>query len=197
MGRYAQDPGGDFKPAPPGTHVAICVRLTDLGTQHSEYNGQSQVKNQILVTWELPNEKMDDGQPFLCSHFYTNSLHEMATLRAHLESWRGRAFTEAEAEKFDLMNLLGKPCMVSIIHTDKGKAKISAVMALPKGTVVPQPHNKLTAFWLDEFSQDAYDEVSDGIKKIIEKSDEWKVLRNGGAPSPATTSTAAEDKIPF
>lgn len=197
MGRYAQDPGGDFKPAPAGTHVAICVRLTDLGTQHSEYNGQAQVKNQILITWELPNEKMDDGQPFLCSHFYTNSLHEKATLRDHLESWRGRAFTDPEAEKFDLMNLLGKSCMVSIIHNDKGKAKISAVMAIPKGTSVPQPHNKLASFWLDEFSQDAYDEVSDGIKKIIEKSDEWSELRNGGASSHEPTRKQVEDQIPF
>lgn len=193
MGRYAQDNGGgSFQQAPAGSHVAICIKLTDLGTQHGEYQGQPNTRNQVLVTWELPNEKMDDGKPFIVSNFYTNSLNEKATLRAHLESWRGRGFTEDEAKKFDLMNVLGKPCMISVIHTDKGKARVSGVMALPKGTTVPATANKPTAFWLDEFSPEEYEKVPEGIRKIIEKSDEWKAMQR-----PKPSAGDMKDDLPW
>ena len=70
MGRFSSDNGGGFTPAPEGTHVARCVRLIDLGTQHGEYLGQATVRNQVMVMWELPNTKMpSDGLPFLISVF--------------------------------------------------------------------------------------------------------------------------------
>src|SRR5690606_20723228 len=127
MGRHAKDTGGgEFKQAPTGNHVARCIRLIDLGTQHSEYQGQPNVRNQVLISWELCNELMEEGKPYIVSHFYTNSLNEKATMRAHLEAWRGRAFTEAECKGFDLNNVLGKPCMLTVIHAPNGKAKVSA-----------------------------------------------------------------------
>lgn len=180
MGRYAQDSGGgDFKQPPTGTHVARCIRLIDLGTQHGEYQGQPNVRNQVLITWELPTELMDDGKPYIVSHFYTNSLNEKATLRAHLEAWRGRQFTEVEMKKFDLMNILGKPCMVTLIANEKGKAKVSAVAALPKGIEVKPQVNPSSSFWIEEWDQAAFDAMPKGIREIIEKSDEFKARTKG------------------
>lgn len=180
MGRYSSDSGGgDFQQAPIGNHVARCVRLIDLGTQHGEYQGQPNVRNQVLVTWELCDEKMDDGKPFIVSHFYTNSLNEKATLRAHLEAWRGRAFTQEELRKFDLASILGAPVMVNVIHNDKGKARVSAVAKLPKGLKAAEPVNKPYAFWIDEWDQAAFDALPKGIKAIIEQSDELKARGNG------------------
>ena len=43
-------------------------------------------------------EKMDSGEPFLVWKRYTLSLGDKATLRAHLEAWRGRKFTADELE---------------------------------------------------------------------------------------------------
>ena len=174
MGRHATAAGGDFKEAPTGNHVARCIRLIDLGTQHGEYQGVPNVRNQVLITWELCNEPMEDGKPFTISHFYTNSLNEKATMRAHLEAWRGRAFTDAECKGFDLMNVLGKPCMLTVIANDKGKSKVSAVGGMPKGMVAPEPVNKPSAFWIDEWDDLAYEAIPKGIKAIIEKSDEYK-----------------------
>lgn len=177
MGRYAQDSGGgDFKQAPTGTHIARCFKLVDLGTQHGEYQGQPNVRNQVLVSWELPNEKMEDGKPFTVSHFYTNSLNEKATLRAHLESWRGRQFTEAEAKKFDLMQILGKACMLTIVANERGKSKVASVSALPKGLPAPSQVNPSSAFWIEEWDQAAYEALPKGIKEIIQKSDEYKAM---------------------
>jgi hypothetical protein len=84
--------------------------------------------------------------------------------------------------------------MVSVIHTDKGKAKVTAVMGVPKGATVPDPVNPCTAFWLDEFSAGSFDKVPEGIRKIIEKSDEFKALHG---EKPATTAPAEADGIPF
>lgn len=197
MGRYASDSGEHFEQAPAGNHVARCIRLIDLGTQRGEYQGKPIVRNQVLVTWELCNEMMEDGKPFSVSRFYTNSLNEKANLRADLESWRGRAFSPEELVKFDLQGILGKPCMLNVVHSDKGKAQVSSIATLPKGMTAPEPVNPLLAFWIDEWNQATFDGLGDGLKKIIMQSDEFN---QRGAPPPKTTSKTAtidDEEIPF
>lgn len=200
MGRYSSDNGGgSFTPAPIGTHVARCIRLTDLGTQHGEYKGQPTRRNQVLVTWELPDESIEvDGKemPVTASRFYTNSLGEKANLRRDLEGWRGKAFTDDELDKFDLMNILSKPCMLTIVGGENGKTKVAGVSGLPKKTECPPQVNPSFFFWLDEFEPAKFDELSDGIKKIVEKSEEYRYLASGGQP-PAQTPPDYDDDIPF
>ena len=183
MGRYAKESGGgNFTPAPVGTHVARCIKIIDLGTQTSEYKGEVNIRNQILVMFELPNETIetDEGpKPFIASKFYTNSLNEKATLRQDLEAWRAKQFTEEELDGFDLMNILGKPCMISVVAKDGGGTKIGAVSAVPKGMEVPPQFNQEEAFWLDEFSQAQFDALSEGIQNIIKKSPEYKAAVKG------------------
>lgn len=175
MSRFATDTGGgDFVQAPAGSHLARCIKLTDLGTQTGEFEGKVNHRNQVLATWELPNELMEDGQPFLVSKFYTNSLGDKATLRHHLVTWRGRDFTVEELARFDLQSILGAPCMLSVVHSEKGKAKVDAVMKLPKGMECPPQINPSEAFWLDEFSQEKFEKVSKGIAAIIMKSPEYQ-----------------------
>ena len=185
MGRFATDPGGgDFQQAPVGTHVARCIKLIDLGTQRNEYLGEVSMRNQILVMWELCNEMMetDNGtKPFIVSKFYTNSLNEKASLRLHLAQWRGRDFTEAELSKFDLQSILGAACMISVIADEKGKSRVGGVMKMPKGQVAPEPQNPKLAFWLDEFRSEVFEGLSDGIKKIIQKSPEYAEATGAGA----------------
>lgn len=204
MGRVAKDNGGgDFQDAPIGTHVAVCIKLTDLGTQHSEYQGQPTTRNQVLVTWELPNERMEDGKPFIVSAFLTNSLSEKATMRHWLESWRGRPFSPEELAGFDLMNILGKGCMLNVIAKPDGKkgVKVGSVMALPKGTAAPKPENEPSAFWMDEFNRARFEELSKGIQEIIMKSDEYIAMTNGhsskAAPPAGGTFDDMKDDIPF
>lgn len=205
MGRHAKDTGGgDFQDAPIGTHVAGCIRLIDLGTQHSTYQGEPTVRNQVLVTWELPHEKMEDGRPFTVSAFLTNSLSEKATMRHWLENWRGRPFTPEELNGFDLQNILGAYCMLNVIAKPEGKkgVKVGGVMALPKGMEKPKLENELSAFWLDEFHRGRFEELPKGIKAIIEQSDEYKAMMDGPAsraapPSGGGTFNDLESDIPF
>jgi hypothetical protein len=201
MGRWATNSGsGSFTPAPVGTHVARCIKLIDLGTQHGEYMGEPTRRNQVLVTWELPEEIITvDGNemPQTTSKFYTNSLGEKANLRRDLEGWRGRAFTEAELERFDLESILGKPCLLTIVGAESGKTKVAGVSGLARNMECPPQVNESFAFWLDSFDEGKFDKVSDGIKKIIQKSEEWAALRNGGSPNQTMPAEFPDDDVPF
>lgn len=198
MGLTAKQ-GGDFQQAPEGTHVARCIRLIDLGTQHSEYQGKPNVRQQVVVQWELPGETIDTEsgpQPMIVSKFYTNSLGEKANLRADLESWRGRQFTAEELRGFDLLKILNAPALVNVIHNDDGKARVKGVMALPKGTNCPPAHNKPSAFSIDEWNDEAFAALPEGFQKIIRESDEYKAAFTPPSQQPARVTTE-DDTIPF
>lgn len=200
MGRYASDTGGSFTPAPVGTHVARCIKLIDLGTQHGEYMGEPTRRNQVLVTWELPEESITvDGKdvPQTTSKFYTNSLGEKANLRRDLEGWRGRTFSEAELDRFDLEAVLGKPCLLTIVGAENGKTKVASVSGLARGMECPPQVNKSFSFWLDEFDETKFNELSDGIKKIVEKSEEYQDMQRGYTRDPAPPVQPPDDDIPF
>ena len=130
----------------------------------------------------LPEEMIEvDGKemPVTTSRFYTNSLGEKANLRRDLEGWRGRAFTDDELQRFNLTTILGVPCMLTIVGGENGKTKVASVSGLPKRTECPPQINKSFAFWLDEFDETKFAELSDGIRKIVEKSEEFEQMESG------------------
>ena len=167
-----------YEQPPVGTHIARCVRMIDIGTQRGEYQGKATSRRQIILAWELPLELMSEGEaagkPFLTSKFFTASLNDKATLRHDLANWRGRDFTPEELGGFDSKNLIGKTCMLSITLSDKQKAKVTGVMALPRGTAVPEQVNPSIYFSLDEFNLHVFEALSDGIKKMIVMSPEYQ-----------------------
>ena len=185
---------------PAGSHVARAVRIIDIGTHHGDYQGKPTVRNQFVLQWEIPAETIEiDGEekPMLVSKFYTNSLSEKANLRRDLESWRARPFSQEELMKFDLMNVLGKPCMLSVIHSDAGKARVSNVSALPKGTTCPPAFNAPDAFWIAEWDQTKFDAFPEGFKKLIRASDEYQARGGDGAPAVPARTNDFDDDIPF
>ncbi len=132
--------GTKFAPAPAGTHAAVCCDVVDLGVVETTWQGQTKRKHMVRVYWQLA-EPRDDGKPFLVTKRYTLSLHEKAALRHDLESWRGRAFTDAEAERFDVEALISVGCYLNVMHK-KGTngdtfANVAAIMPLPKGMQKP------------------------------------------------------------
>lgn len=197
--------GGDFEQPEPGTYAAICYRIIDLGTQHGEYQGVPNDKEQTLIGFEL-DELMTTGEqagkPFVVAKFYTTSLGKKANLRRDLESWRGRAFTDAELAGFNPKNILGKPCMVSLAMTEKGKTKVTTVSKLPKNMPAPKPVNPQVFFTLHDATLDhaVFESFSDGMKKIIMRSPEYARLVSKPKPEPAPgtgTIHDLDDDIPF
>ncbi len=204
--QFKDSGGGDFEQPPIGTHVARCVKMIDIGTQKGEYQGKATYKRQVIIGWELPNELMTTGEfagkPFGVSKFYTASLSEKANLRADLKNWRGRDFTEEELAGFDAKNILGKPCMLSLTESDKGRIRVTGVMALPKGTEVPDQINPTLYFSLErgEFNKEVFESLSDGYKKMIMVSPEYQELTSpamGGSQQQVNDFDDMEDSIPF
>ena len=186
------DAGGtSFEQAPTGSHAARCISIIDIGTQKSTYEGEVQIKHQLIVRWELPNEFMTAGEfagkPFTVSKFYTASLNEKARLRIDLAAWRGRDFTPEELKGFDLKNILGKACMLAVGMSEKGKAKVSAVMALPKGMTIPEQVNPTFHFSLDAFKASDFELLSKGFKEMVCASPEYQRLIK---PEPTRTAPA-------
>ena len=135
--------GGDFTPAPAGTHAAVCVDVVDLGMVTSEFAGIKKTHHKIKIVWQI-DETRDDGKPFDVSQRYTLSLHSKATLRRELESWRGRAFTEEELKEFDVETVIGAGAMLNVIHNfreGKTYANVTGVMRLMKGMATPTPRD--------------------------------------------------------
>jgi hypothetical protein len=137
--------GASFTPAPAGTHCAVCVDVIDLGVVEVNYLGKVRKQHKIVIAWQI-DETMEDGKPFLVRRRYTCSLHEKATLRRDLESWRGRAFTNTELEAFDLENLLGVGSLLNVIHESRNGstfANVASIMRLPKNMTAPTPRDYL------------------------------------------------------
>jgi hypothetical protein len=196
----------DFKPVPDGTHLGICYRVIDLGTQSTTFKGEAKRAHKVLLTWELPQELMDDGRPFMISQSYTWSMHEKATLRKSLEAWRGMAFTERDfgPTGFDIKNVLGKACTLSVVHTAKDGntyANISSIGKVMKGIAVPERVNPLVYLWLvpERWDAKVFSELSANLQAKIMASPEYIEMMNatnGGDHDNNHTDNMSDD-IPF
>jgi len=135
--------GATFAPAPEGSHPAVCVDVVDLGTLEVNYGGKSKKQHKIRVVWQI-DENQEDGKPFIVQQRFTLSLHEKAGLRKVLESWRGKQFTDDELQGFDVETVIGKPCLVNVVHAKKDGsmyANVTSVMRLPKGLAILTPRD--------------------------------------------------------
>lgn len=128
---------GPFKPCPPGPQQAVCCDVVDLGIETSSQfktkSGDPLRQHKVRLKWQS-SHLMDDGKPYIVGKKYTLSLDRRATLRKDLEAWRGKPFTDSEAEEFDLERLLGVNAFIAVHHTAKNGevyADVVSLMACP------------------------------------------------------------------
>lgn len=203
--------GGSFQLAPIGNHLAICVRVVDLGTQKDSYLGKPKIQRKVVLGFELVEEKavFDESrgeESFLVSREYTLSLGEKANLRHDLESWRGRAFTEEELKGFDLKKLLGAPCMVNVVHEmSKQKrqySKIKSITTLPKKmkkTDVPKPTLDLINYDIEDVTGGDFSKLPKYLQDKIAASCEasGEVPEKSSNQGPDDDNVAADSDLPF
>lgn len=186
MAIIATNNGNDFvyEPVPAGTYAARCISMVEIGTVEETFQGENKRVKKVRFTWELPTEtkvfKEGEGErPYSVSKEFTLSMHEKANLRKTLEGWRGKAFTEEEAKAFDITALLGKECMISVIHkssTDGTKkyAVISSISTVPKGMKVPPQINETFVFSYDNYSREAFEKLPEYLREKMVKTPEYK-----------------------
>jgi hypothetical protein len=201
----AENNGSNFTLIPAGNHIARCYEMVQIGTVIETtgiYAGKESHK--VRLTWETPDEKHDFGkgeQPFSISKEFTLSMHEKSTLRKMLESWRGKAFTEDEAKRFDVTKLLGKPCMLNVIHkkSNSGKeyAEISSISALPKSFECPPQVNPTRVLSFDEWNESVFQSLPDFIKNKITSSKEYAAMVNPNHVEAASNGNDNDNDLPF
>ena len=161
--------------------------MIEMGTNQETYQGVDKMVNKVRITWELPTEKIvfkeERGpEPRVISKEFSLSMHEKANLRGFLESWRGRSFTDNEAKAFDVTNLLGVPCLLSITHKTANNgntyANISSVSLLPKGMECPEMINERQELSFDNFKEELFESLPDFIKEKIQTSQEYQSRNN-------------------
>lgn len=192
-------PSAERELPPEGNHLGTCIALIDLGTQDSSYLGKVKHQRKVYIEWVLPNEVDSEGRQHTVGKRYTLSSDERANLRKDLESWRGRRFCDDDfhgERAFDLSSILGANCLVSVVHHEReGKvyANVMGISSLPKGTPVPTADHPATYLSLDpeSFDADAFSRLSEGIRKVIAASPEYKAVA-GSVPD-----SVRYDDIPF
>ena len=167
--------GGSFELAPAGSHVALCNMVVDLGKQETtDFDGKPSIKHQVYLRWELPDERSvnDPAKPLSIGKFYTLSLHEKATLRQHLDAWRGRPFTPEELKGFDIAKLLCAPALLSVTHGTKANGEASAKVAnvgkLPKSMTAPKETEAPPLLYDNDSPSDVYEELPDWLRKKVD-----------------------------
>ena len=164
---------------PEDVYPAVCNMLVDLGEQYSEKFDK--LSRKVLIGWELPGEVLENGETRRLSNTYTASLNSKGNLRKDLISWRGRDFTVDELKKFDLRNIVGAPCMLSVIHREgqNGKyAAIGGIMKMPKGMPLPTLSNGYIILDLDEEGvEEKMEALPEWIQTRIKESETWKHLQ--------------------
>jgi len=205
--------GGNYEPAPAGNHVAILYRIINIGTVEEPYMGAIKEMNKIMLTFELCNEKKEfkegEGErPISISREYTFSMGEKANLRKFVEGYLGVALQEGEAESFDIETLVGKPCLLNVIHkisktTGKDYALVQGASPLPKGMTAPAQVNPSLVFGHgDNWNQEVFEGLNKFIKEKIMSSNEYKTrmkltdARENGIESVEAPAIGVDD-IPF
>lgn len=196
--------GGELQLPPPGTHVARCIQVIDLGTQRDTFKGKPKIIRKVRLNWELPEEKavFDEArgeEPFMVGAEYTLSLNERANLRHMLESWRGKEMTEEELKGFDLKVLLGKAAMLNVIHktsaNKRNYAVVQTVTPLMKGVKAPKASLPQLCYDIEMGRNQVFDQLPGWIQEKIKLSDEF----TGGKAPPNSPEAPSDDddEIPF
>jgi len=155
---------GDFQPAPPGLHQAVCVDVVDLGMQDTSFGR----KRQLKIIWQIKS-KNEKGERFQVRGTYTQSLHEKSRLRHDLETWRGRPFKNDELAAFDVEKLIGVNCQIQVIHrvSKQGRTygNAQAIVPMSPEMVSLKPENYERDPWPEQ------DDVIEGSSDEAANSD--------------------------
>lgn len=176
----------DFEPIEEGSYPARIYQIIHEGTITGF---QGQLQNKVRITFEFPTEmkvfKEENGeQPQVLSNEYTLSFHEKSQLRKVIDACDPKALKtisdDGFVEEYDIENLLGKACLVTIVHKE-GKdgntyANIGNCTVLPKGMVCPPQVNPSKSLSFDNFDKEFFESLPQFIKDKIKSSTEYQTM---------------------
>jgi len=168
----------------PGTYAARCYSVVDLGTHVETGRYGRKVNRKLRFSFELPDETHvfdeDQGpQPLSVHREYNFVMGEKSNLQIDLQRWRNKDFTADELQNFEVANVLGKPCLVSVENKaaqSSGNiyAKVSAIASLPKSFGQLKPAvNKQVYYDVTMGQNDVFNSLPQFIQERIVECQEW------------------------
>ena len=163
-------------PVEPGVYMAVCVGVVDLGEQYSEKF--KNYANKVKFVWARPSETIEiEGktEERQLSKEFTISTSKKGGLRAFLESWNSKTYSDEEFAEQDLFDQLGKPCQLQVaLNETKEYSNVANLMPLPKG--MPAPVSKTAFFtWdMDSWDDAAFAQLPAWTQDQIKKSTQYQ-----------------------
>jgi len=190
--------GEQLPPIEEGTYPARIYSIIHIGTGPG-YQGKDQ--NKARITFELPTEKHtfkeENGpEPRVISSEYTLSFHEKAKLRKVMDACLDLELDEDGFTEFDISELAGKTCMISIVHKKTESdtyANIDSASKLVKGMTMESQHNATQLLDYENWNQELFDKLPDFLKVKIGDSKEYKEMKGIKVP----TSPVQMNSDPF
>ena len=196
-----------------GATVGVLFSLVDLGTQEVTWDGETKWTPKLRLAFELPEqviegEVTENGKttkvtkPMVVSIELTRSLGERATLRKHLETWRGQAFTSKELASFSLKNLLGKACLLTLVHktsqAGRNYCAIQGIAKLPKSMKAPATTQNSQVFYeIEQGEGGQFSELPEWLQEKIRSSKELSGASSAPQAKAAVSVDADGNAMPF
>ena len=152
-------------------HIAVVVGIWSIGKQRTSFEGVDKIITQCILLFEvdeLYEEGEVKGKHMTIAKWYTQSLSSKANLKKSVESFIGKELLEDEIKDFDLESIIGKTCLLDIIHKND-KVKINQVSKLPKALTPFKPDNlyiNQTPDWVKKIQESAVNEEEEKADKV-------------------------------
>ena len=183
-------------PVEPGVYMAVCVGVVDLGEQYSEkFKSYS---NKVKFVWALPGEtieiegKQEERQ---LSKEFTISASKKSNLRAFLESWNAKSYSDEEFGEVDLFDQIGKACQLQVVLNDTGEySNVANLMPLPKGMPAPTSQTAFFTWDMDAWDDVTFEKLPAWTQEQIKKSTQFQKEH---APDTAIEVKTPESECPI
>lgn len=169
----------NFTPIQDGTYLGVCCMIVDLGMIYNETYKKSQRK--VMIGWQLPDEQIEVNgkmEPRVVTNRYTATLGQQGNLYRDLITWRGQEFTPEELDAFNLANIIGKSCLLTITNSKAADGKtytnVSGVARLMKGMEKGELKGEPLIFDLDSATLDDVDNLPHWIGDQVKKSQTYQ-----------------------
>lgn len=189
---------------PEGSYAARVYSIVEIGRVPNTFPGSEYpTVPKLRLTWEIDETREFDGEqkPLVIGAKYTISLGEKSNLRPIVEGILGK-LDEEDVENFDIKNLLGKVCMVSVLHktskTGKEYAYVASTAPLPKKMTAPEPFN--TQVYLDYsegWDEATYQALPEWMRKEMQESEQMREKVSGNQPLEEEFDASQASQISF
>ncbi|SFE54794.1 phage replication initiation protein, NGO0469 family [Spirosoma endophyticum] len=168
---------------PDAAHPSLLRRIIELGSLPTVWNNVTTIRPRILLTWVIPSITLmigDQPRPALVHKEYLFSLQKNAHLYKDIVAMRGHEFGEEyDNTPFDILSLLGMPCLVTTKQETGKKPVILKLDPYPEDEFYPETDLAFQSLTYAHFDWSLFNSLSKTIQEKMERTRQFQqVLAN-------------------